>query len=476
MDRVLFTRKNLVKFKYEVLLLFVFLEVLLYDKLEYIQITVSVVEYLFLLFCIVINKRVGTMYLISFTLLSLGSWSYITQETLPYNFWGIRVFELSVNIIFTMLVSFYLLVANRFKVKKIFIRPGNKFFIVFIFHSILVGAVFVSLSMNYLDNFLNDLQVYVPYFFYLYLLSLLSVTDLRLVVKYAISLTVITMMLSFITNQLFEYGGGYKFVLMNSFTFIIVFTLFFFRNLFSRNQFYLLFASVLFLLVSGKVFMGSKSIILILLLILWLAFSSWKILAYTILIIISFLFIMSPIVDWVLNNFSNDLMVSYKFTQILNVFELVDIKTIAESRTSMGNIVAEAVTIMNYMIQHPLFFLTGKGFGGGVTDTNGYLSDYVGAGMGYADIELVRNQFRRMHLPLFEIVVKAGVIGVFLYLRLLIKTFRKKDIYSFSFFIIIMMVLSNSKEMLLLCMLFDYLSNNIKEGRLQLDSGPSTLT
>ena len=457
MEKLITKKKNLIQYRFEILFLFVLLEVLLYDKLSIAQAIVSIIEFIFLLVCVLINKRVGVMYLLSFTLLSLGTWSYVTQEDLPYNFWGIRLFGFSFNVLFTISISIYLLAVNRFRIKKIEFSSMNLFFIRFIVYSIIVGLIFVFFfGENFIDNFLKDLLVYFPYFFYLYLLSFLELDDVLLIIKYGIAFSIITMLLSFFTRIFFDYGDGFSFALMNSFTFISVFTLFFFRKLYTQKEIYFLFFSLLFLLFSGRVFIGSKSFILIIVLFLWIAFSSLKYIKYFFLCLVLLFIFLNPIITWVSTNINSDLVVSYKFSQIFGIFELVDVETIAQSKTSMGNVVAEGVTIFRYMMNHPLFFLFGKGFGGGITDANGYLAIYVGDGAGYGDIDLLRNQFTRMHLPFFEIIIKTGFLGMFFYLKLLYQSFRKKDIFSFSLFIVIMTVFSNSKEMLLLCMLFDY--------------------
>lgn len=462
MGKVALKKNNFIQFRFEILLLFIFLEVLLYDKLPFFQGAISVLEYCFIFFCVLINKRVGIMYLFSFTLLSMGAWSYVIQESLPYNFWGFRLFGFSFNVLFTIVLALYVLASNKFSFFRISLSTGNRFFILFIIQSIIVGSILCFIvNENYSDNFFKDILIYIPFFFYLYLLNSLSLADGQLIIKYGIASAIIAMLLSYVTNQFFEYGDGFSFALMNSFSFISVFTFFFFRNLFTLNQFIFFLLSLLFLLSSGKVFIGSKSLIVIFVVILWVTCSSWKSMGYIILSLGIIVLFLNPLISWVSTNISGDLVVSYKFNQILSIFELVDIDIIAMSNTSMGNIVAEAATIYKYMLDHPIYFLFGKGFGGGLADVNGYLAIYVGDGAGYGEIDLLRNQFTRMHLPFFEIIIKTGVIGMLMYLRMLYYSFKKKDIYFLSFFLIALTVFSNSKEMLLLCMLFDHVASKL---------------
>lgn len=464
MDKVLPTKKDFVQFRFEILLLFIFLEVLLYDKLPFIQGVISILEYCFIFFCVLLNKRVGIMYLLSFTLLSMGAWSYVIQDTLPYNFWGIRLFGFSTNVLFCITVSFYLLIISRFRVKLNQLSSINKFYIFFILYSLIVGLSYTVFGRNYFDNFLKDFLVYLPFFFYLYLISYLAVEDAKVVLKYGIILSITAMLLSYFTDQLFDYGEGHRFVLMNAFSFSIVFPIFFFKNLFERKQFYFLVCVVLFLLIQGKVFIGSKSIILVIFLIIWTFTSSVKLFKYFLILSFFLIFLLGPLVTWVSTNIDPDLVVSYKFNQIFSVFELLDLDLIAFSNTSMGNIVAEAITIAKWVSDNFIEFLIGKGFGGGLQDTNGYLATYVGAGAGYSETDMIRNQFTRLHFPLFEVIVKAGFLGTVAYLRVLILLFMEKNIFSFSCFIILLSVFSNSKEMILMSMIFNFLAIAFPKG------------
>ncbi len=458
MDKVINRKFFFVQFRFEVLLLFIFLEVVLYDKLPFFQAIISTFEYTFIFLCILLNKRVGIMYLLSFTLLSMGAWSYVIQDTLPYNFWGIRLLGFSVNVLFCIIISFYLLIADKFRIKLNHQGVLNNFFIFFIIYSVIVGISYLLLGKNYLDNFLKDFLVYLPFVFYLHLISYLAKEDAKIILRYGILLSITAMLLSYLTDQLFDYGEGHRFVLMNAFSFSIVFPIFFFKDLFTKKQFYFLVCVVLFLLVQGKVFIGSKSIILIIFLLVWLFTSSFKRFKYFLLLSFFSIFLLGPLITWISTNVDPDLVVSYKFNQIFSVFEILDLDLIAFSNTSMGNIVAEGITIARWISDNFIEFLIGKGFGGGLHDTNGYLATYVGPGAGYSETDMVRDQFTRLHFPLFEVIVKAGFFGTVAYMRTLVLFFREKNIFSFSCFIILLSVFSNSKEMILMSMIFNYIA------------------
>ena len=167
-------------------------------------------------------------------------------------------------------------------------------------------------------------------------------------------------------------------------------------------------------------------------------------------------------INWIYLNVDPGLVISYKFNQIVGIFEIVDLDIIAISNTSMGNIVAEALTIFDWVRNNFFEALLGKGFGGGLNDSRGYLATYVGAGAGYSPLDLTRNQFTRLHLPIFEVICKAGLIGTIAYIYLLLSLFKQKNIFLFSYFIILLLVFSNSKEMILLSMIFNHMAINVK--------------
>ena len=450
--------KDYIKFRYEVLFIFTLFEVLLYDGDIGAQLIVSIIEYLFILFTFGLNRRIGIMYFLSFTLLSMGAWSYVIQETLPYNFWGLRVFGYSVNIIFSIILLFLSLLSDNFKYKLAFDDLASKFLTVFILYSLFQGIVWLMFSVNYFDNFLKDSLLYLPYFVYMYLLGWLNITQLLKIVRYCISLTVISMLLSLFFNQLFQYGEGFYFVLMNSFAFVVIFSIFFLRDLYSGLHYYLLLISTFFLLITGSVFIGSKMVIILFILIFWIIIffaKARRLFFFTILLLF---FFVGPLIAWVSNNISSDLVISYKFLQIYEVFSLINLDSIASSNTSMGNVVAEGVTIFKYLKENPIALIFGKGFGGATPDIYGYLAPMVGDGAGYAQVDLNRNAYVRMHLPIYEVIIKSGIFGVSVYLTLLVKSFKSKNIFSLIFFVLLFTVFSNTKEMLLLSLVFMRLS------------------
>ena len=177
-------------------------------------------------------------------------------------------------------------------------------------------------------------------------------------------------------------GEGFYFILINSYAFVIVFAMFFLRNLYSKSHFLFLVVAMLFLFATGKIFIGSKTIIIIITLILWFSLTNRKAFWIIFLSLAGFYLFIGPIVSLITGQFSSDLVVSYKFTQIFSVFEVIDLDIIASSSTSMGNIIAEGATIIQYLSNNTTVLFFGKGFGGGLPDIFGYLGPMAGPGAG----------------------------------------------------------------------------------------------
>lgn len=447
------------RFKIEILLLFMLFEVFFYNTKNILPYFITILEYAFVLISIILNKRIGIMYFISFTLLSFGGWSYINIDSMPNNFWGLRFFGVSFNILFSIAILQFFLK----DIKSLFKNESydNLFFTIFIIYSSIIGLIYSSLSVNYFDNYINDLLIYSPYFIYIIFINFLDYNSLNKIFVYGVYVTIFSMILSFMFDIKYEYGSGYKFVLMNSFAFLIPFSVFFLYKEMNK-QLYLLFSMiVLFLIITGNIFVSGKLIVIFFITLFWLGFKNKRI--FTIVCTVMFLFIYNSefIFSYLIEFFSDSVIISYKFSQIFDVFTKLDIDIIASTRSSMGNLVAEAKTIFYYFTEnsniHFLFF--GKGFGGGLPDTFGYFTPFAGDS-GYAAHDAIRNDFVRMHLPLYEIILKTGIFGFSFYFTLLYKTFNKIKILSFIYFILLFTVFYVSKEMLLLTLLTMKLQSN----------------
>ena len=120
---------------------------------------------------------------------------------------------------------------------------------------------------------------------------------------------------------------------------------------------------------------------------------------------------------------------------------------------------ADSVVLLRLSIAYlAAALVTGLGFGGGVPDLYGYLAPLAKPGMAYAEINAARDNFFRMHLPLFEFFLKSGLLGGIIFFYLSIKNFKNNNIFSFFFFLIFFTVFSNNKEMIMLAFFFLRLS------------------
>jgi len=432
----------------------------MFSSSDDIRLIVAVIEYFFIAIAVIANPRVGLMYYLAFTLLAMGVWSYV-DGTVPSSFWGVRLFGFSVNVFFTAVLCVVCFASPQLREHSRIRRARAGLLGAFIAYSALVGLLAVTLSVNYVDSFLNDAFVYLPFFAYTYLVSRLDRTEVLQVVRHGLSLTIFAMVLSYATDNLFQYQEGFRFVLMNSFAFIVVFTIFFVRRLYSLPFYIMMLAAVAFLLATGSIFLGGKGLIILAAALTWGVMTSNRSVIVISVVVLVGSFVWDPILQTVSGSVSDEGgLLSYKFSQILDISLLGDIDALSATTTSMGNLAAEARTILGYLATSPMALLFGKGFGAGVPDVFGYLRPFVGPGAGYSEQSLMRNDFVRLHLPIFEITLKAGVLGLILYLSLVAKIIRRANIFAFVSAVLLLTVFSNSKESLLLTCLFMALAND----------------
>ena len=454
-----------IKYRFEILLAFVIIELYFFKSDSSFKILFTILEYIFLSYSLITNKEIGLMYLISFTILTVGFGNYNNMESLPSNFWGIRVLGFSFNILFSFATFALILTKNKFNFtfKK---ENNNIFFIQFIICSLIIGVISVSLSINYLDNFFSDLFTYTPIIIYIYFLSFLKLQSVKSILRYTISLTIILLILSSLFNKKFNYGNDY-FVLQNGLYFILPIALFLLKDLYSRLQFIILIISLLTLILLKEYILSGKTIIMIVIFIFWIGVYYKKMrkpLLFTFIISICFIDIISSMI---LQYFTGS-VISFKFSQIFDIFIIADFEVMASTFSSMGNLIAEGKTIYAHFTNNMSFLIFGKGFGGGVPDIFGYLAPWAGE-TGYSEIDLVRNNYYKMHLPIYEILLKSGIIGLILYSYLLYKSFTSKNKYSIIYFCLLFFVFYVSKELILVTLLFlklvtetDVVNNKIK--------------
>ena len=437
------------KIKYFVLFLFIFSEVYFFESKSNFQIISSVCFYLYLIVLAVINFRKSVEYYFYFSLLTMGAWSYISPLNIPQNFWGLKLQGISINVLF----SFFLLIGGIILKKgKFLINKPSIFFLVYIFYSAIIGYLYVLKGQNYLDNFISDLFVLLPSISYIFLFSFFSRNELLGIFKNCYIFSIISIILSWILDKNFIYGFSYKYLLMNGMSFILPYAFLFISGIFNKKLQIINGILILIFIYLGKLFISGKLIVLLTCAIfvsLLVNYSKGAILFITSIIISYFIFFNTEF----FGNFSEDSLMAHKLNQIFDVFSIFDIEFLASSPTSMGNIIAEGVTIFNHYFSNWKFFIFGKGFGGGIPDLFGYLTPLSNPTQGYKEIDASRNNFFRMHLPIYEIFIKTGLIGLSCFFGLIFYIIKSNSKFTFLIFSLLFLVVFNTKEMLLLTIL-----------------------
>jgi hypothetical protein len=434
--------------KISLLCLFTLFELVSIKSNTDVQIIITIIEYSFLGIYILFDFHTGLFYFVSFTILALGQENFLDTE-LPLSYWGLRIGPFSLNLLFTFIVLIYGIIKDNIIFSNSFRSLFFRIYFLLIIYSSLIGIFFMIIGVNYLDNYLADFFSFGILLIYYLLLNTFDCEKLNEVFKFTIISTLFGLFIFYLTDSKYSYGQGGDFLFSNSYWFILPIVFFFTKNIFKPmyNNFFL---SLIFVLVSSKLlFVGGKHIILFLLISLLLLFRKNKL----ILILTLFLFInyLDTLFLWLIDFFSGN-VISYKFSQIYFSLEELNFNSIADNNSSIGNIFAEAKTIYVYFINNPIFFLFGMGFGSGIPDLFGYLAPGAG-NSAYAGIDLLRNNYHKMHLPIFEIILKTGFLGMFIYVSacwFYLKKGHKYWLFVFLFFFVFYV----TKELMLLTVFF----------------------
>jgi hypothetical protein len=208
---------------------------------------------------------------------------------------------------------------------------------------------------------------------------------------------------------------------------------------------------IIFLLLTNSYFVSGKTIISFGLLLLWILGYNKKIFWVNILLILLFIPWFLFLLEFLSENLENG-TIAYKFHQVLLLFNSISILDVASDFSSIGNLVAELVTLLYYFILNPIYFIIGKGAGAGVPDLFGWFQPFAGYG-GYKELDMIRNDYVRLHLAIYGVFVRGGIIILIMYIHLLIKLFLSRQVMSFFAFIMMLFVFYSSKDYLLLSFL-----------------------
>ena len=444
-------------YRWEILVLFVVLEVATFGDASVLQAVISLLEYAFLALVFYKNKKLGIMYYISFTILTFGIGNYDTLSLEPVNFWGIRLFGFSFNILFSLvLLTVVVITNNRAGYLQSWFREF-KFYIVFFLFSLCVGVFYAILSINYVDNFLLDFLTYFPIIIYSYLVFRLDKNAIIKILRYCFALTVFSFILSFVLGKYFRYNTD-SFFPSNALYFILPFALLLIKNIYPLYIKLFFIAILGWSFIYGYYFISGKTIMTVIILLLVLMFSNLYTGIIAILVLVLVLPNLSDILAFFIAYYSEGGVIRGKFIQIQEAIDNFDLHAVAMIPSSMGNIVAELITVLRYYTEQIQFFFMGKGFGGGVKDVYGYLDPWTEIN-GYAKHDAIRNDFFKMHLAFYEVFVKTGLVGFFYYTIVLVKGFLSKNRFFLMHSILLFAVFYVSKETLLVTLLIYRLRN-----------------
>lgn len=446
------------------LILFCFIEITFFDNPQ-LQLLFAIVEYLFCTLLLVANLKKGIIYFLSFTLLSVGIGNYTDADTLPNNFWGVRLGGFSFNILYSIIIVTYSLFINK-KVKNYKLGIFYKFLIVLFCYGALIGIINVGMGNNYLDNYFSDFMTYFPFFIYFYLLKQLDHQDYHNIFFSTFISSIFLLLFAWIFITTFKYGNG-NYLVQNTVCNIILITVFVIRKEIGNILFGFIVLFLFYLASQNLIFLSGKVIISLVLYLLIFSVKYKKGSLFLIPLLMFFLFQLESILDFLIDFFYGN-TISFKLEQVKSIVKLSSIETLSSADTSVGNLILEIRTSITYYLDHPLLLIGGQGFGGGIPDVYNLLRPWTWMA-GYAEIDGIRNNYFKMHLPITEMFVKGGLILLLFYCFVMYSVMKASDNrFKIIFFFMFIMFFYVSKENLLYTMLiYNFLvsEKNIKYQR-----------
>lgn len=421
-------------------------EVVMYDCGQpALQFAFATISYLWILANFFIDEQKGIIYFLTFNLLTLGIFNFWGQSGI-ISYWGLRIGGVSFNIVFTAFLTLWMII--RKKGKRLF--PTDKysiFFFVFYAYTLIIGISTSLLGDTFGDNLLNDFLTFTPILFYAILIKDLNRTKLLYIILKTFTITIIALILAYILNKRFEYSQE-MFIVGNTMSFLSPIGVIVLWKYYSKKNMCFYLVAMTFLIVMESYFAGGKTIIMFALIILWELTKSKKILfAGTIIIFIVFQILISYLNE-IASQMDNKIL-AFKITQITQIAGDIDLMTIAMDYSSMGNILAECITLIKYYIENPHMLLWGQGMGAGIPDYYGFLEPFAGRA-GYNAIDAVRNNYYNLHIAPYKVLANAGIIIFIWYIKILWNLFRTHDAIAFMAFLMLSLMFYVSKEFFLI--------------------------
>jgi hypothetical protein len=466
------TIKLKISYSLWILALFATLEVLLFKTNNALKLSISILEYLFVLVVFLLDRKVGIMYFFSFILLTIGTLNYNGPYVgTPVNFWGLRLAGFSVSILFTILLVIMVLLErkpNHPLTLGAIVPRGNyfaQFMVLLTVWGIIVGAIRCVQGINYTDEYIEDILSYTPVLFYLILLSRLSWENVFAIVKYAIPATIFMMLISALTGHKMYYSTE-VFVVTNAIsTFFIIFLLLLWRKYYKLVHWYIMLVCLAILVAANQYMLGGKVVVSFFIVLFGLVVVKMRKKIWMLLpLIVLMPFLIDPVLSFFISVVDHP-SISHKIWQVKTAYDMIlDPLAMAQIKASVGVTVGgEMVTVGKHLWDNPSFLLFGEGFGGGVPDYYGVLGWTAGNG-GFDINDLERNCFTKMHLPIFEMPLKGGMVILLAYLATLYKVlFSKPHAMSIMVFLSLLLVFYITKEFILLTLILAKLTSETND-------------
>lgn len=446
-----------------ILFLFSFIDVIMYGvNIPVIQLPFTIAAYLFILFEFLKNQKKGILYFISFNILTIGIGNYWGDDNAKFSYWGLRIGPFSANILFSAILVVLVCVKKRFK----HLLPGDSyslFLLVLIVWTGIVGSFMFLSGINYKDNYISDILIFTPVIFYMIICKDLKLIDLMSLIKYFIPITIYSLLFAFILDKRMSYSSE-SFIISNAFVCTFPFSVIILRRYLTvKYQFIYLFI-LLFLYSTIAMMIGGKTIIGFILLIIWTASLNKKWRFVNLTLIFLGIPLLALALEQFVNLFSNSGIIAFKFGQVLSLVSNPNFFELAGEMSSVGNIIAEGITMTVHLFHNLPYLIFGKGFGGGIPDIYGFLTPFAGAS-GYSEIDATRNNFFNLHIAPWKILINGGIIIFLYYLKILYSILSLKTAMSFLTFLMMIFFFYVSKEFFLLSYIMlriCYLANNSK--------------
>lgn len=445
------------------LILFGLMEVLFYNSTDSLTGIITIFEYVLCFVVLLFNERLGIKLFISFTLLSLGVNNFYLEP--PANFWGLRIGGISFNIVFSLLVSIYVVLKNVKKSKfTLEISPYYLFLIVFFLYSFIVGLLSVGTLVNYEDNFTSDFMTYFPFFIYLPLIYRLSFKDCEEIFVSTFITSVLMLWFAYFGSKTYNYGNS-MYLVQNTIGNLILITSLLIWKKIGNFLFVFCICSLIYLSLIGSLFISGKMwiVFIVYFFILGIRAKGNKVLRLVIMLWIFFIVLQKDFIFDTLIGFFDGNTIAFKLLQIKMLTDIVSFTYLSGTDTSIGNVIGEIRTVFSFYFDNFHLFLFGQGFGGGIPDEFGVLKKWVNL-LGYNAHDLPRNNYYKMHLPFTEVFVKGGLFLSIVYLWVYRSIFKAingfRSTYAIIFFFMFFMFFYVSKESLLYSMLLYKLMHN----------------